>query len=331
MRHKNRIVFFLCITLTTLLLVGCSVPFVNDNAADQPTEDKQVEKADNTKVPDITSKDGQEQEQEAAEVQVAEPDQEESVEKEVIKGPKLTVNLPTTMSTEYEQLKISGSTTPGCTVFINGQTVRLKSDGTFSSEIALSPGNNVVEVTAVDKNEYSTQVKRTVNFIAGKPTLSVFAPSESPSTNVIISGYTDPGCVVYLNSNKVKADNNGSFTGTVAIKNNGNNSVKITSINDYGVATDITKTIRGVPPKIQVAAPEMITNDKTTITGVADANTSIVMLVGGEQVMVNNNDGTFNISLDMEPGLNDITVMATNLFGTTEVPLVILYDDYGKE
>ncbi|MEG6616487.1 hypothetical protein V6C27_08660 [Peptococcaceae bacterium 1198_IL3148] len=321
MLRKNSLLFLLCMVLTALLLVGC--------AADQPTDEQQVKKAD-TKEPSGATKDRDE----PTKALTDEPTPEENEAKEgqeEPKGPALTVNLPPTMSTDYEMLKVSGNTEAGCTVFINGQSVRLKSDGTFSSEVALTAGNNTVEVVAVDENGNSTQVKRTVNFVVSKPALSVFAPSESSSAKVTVSGHTDPGCIVYLNNNKVKTDNNGSFTGMVELKKKGENTVNITAVNDYGLTTTVTKSINGVPPKIQVAAPEMTTTDRTSISGVSDANTSIVVLIGSEQVSVNNNDGTFNISLELEPGLNDITVMATNLFGTTEVPLTILYDDYGKE
>jgi hypothetical protein len=318
MRFYKQFLLLICAVLSILLLVGCG--------ATQPTNDQPIESTNSKKI-DNASKNTLKQEEKTEEVPTAEPDQKEL---EVTQGPKLTVNLPTKMSTDYENLKVAGSTEPGSTVFVNGQTVRLKSDGTFSSEIVLNPGNNVIEVIAVDNNSNSTQVNKIVNFSASKPTLNVFAPSESATTNVTISGYTDPNCVVYLDGNKVKSDKNGGFTGTVKIKKPGNNDVKITAVNNYGVSTETTKNIRGVAPKVQVAAPELTTNDKATISGVTDGSSSIVILIGSEQVSVNNNDGTFSISIDLEPGLNDLTVLATNLFGTTETPLTILYDDYGK-
>ncbi|MBO8136675.1 MAG: hypothetical protein H0Z40_00805 [Desulfotomaculum sp.] len=245
-------------------------------------------------------------------------------------GPKLTLNLPEKMTTTYNKLKVSGVTGSQCTVFVNGQSLRLRSDGSFNTEITLRPGINEIEVISVDTSGASTTVQREVIFNADKPLLQVFSPQESTSAHISISGYTDPGCIVYINNNKVKTDANGSFSGTVEIKNKGENTVNVVAVNSYGVSSRVTKIVRGVPPRIEVAAPEVTTQNKVTISGVTDANSTVVVLVGSDEVQVDNSDGTFSLELDLEPGINDFTVLAANIFGTTEKQVTILYDDFNN-
>ena len=304
------------VVLISVLMVGCSIPFLDKS--DPTDEENQQVNANKT----------EQREQIKKPQPVAEPDEESE---ETPTGPKLIVNLPENMTTNYEQLQVSGTVASGSTVYINGAVVRVKGDGSFSSSVTLQPGAKTIEVVAVDKNENSTTVRRSVHYQINQPSLRVFAPAESTTTNVSISGHTDPHCIVYIGNNKVKADKNGSFSGTVEITQRGANVINITSVNKQGVSTSTTKTIRGVPPKVQVAAPDLVTDNQATISGITDVNTSIVVLVGSKKATVDNNNGIFETNVELEPGINDVTVIATNLFGSTEIPLTILYDDYGKE
>jgi hypothetical protein len=322
MNFNKRGILILFTILITAMLVGCDIPFIDkkpssnqengtEKQSDQP-QTKEQDSKNNAKVEPVAEPDDQQQ--------AATP-----------KGPKLIINLPDNMTTNYESLQVSGTTTSGTTVYMNGAVVRIKGDGSFSGKLNLKPGANTVEVVAVDKNQNSTTIKRSVHYTINQPSLRVFAPVESTTTNVNISGHTDPDCMVYINNSKVKADKKGSFSGAVEITNQGANVINITAVNKQGVSTTSTKTIRGIPPKVQVAAPDLITDDKATISGITDVHTSIVVLIGSKKATVDNNNGIFDTTVELEPGINDVTVIATNLFGSTEIPLSILYDDYGKE
>ncbi len=332
---KNRGLIIVLIISLLMLLTACSVPFLDNKDAEETTEQAAVNNAQDTEAQ--TKADNQSQSaadnlaaaeenepDKAAEAAEAAPQQAEQKPE----GPKLTVNLPDSMNTSYEELKVTGTATSGANVYVNGQAVKLKNDGTFSTDITLKPGDNNVQVVAVDSSGESNTVTKKVVFDAKYPALQVFAPSQSATEEVEVSGYTDPGCIVYLDNQKLKADSKGGFSGTVKIKNKGSNTVKATVVNSYGLSTSKNVVINGVPPKLQAAAPEMTTDDTATVSGVTDAGSSIVILVGSKEVTVDNDNGTFSQQLKLEPGLNDVTVMATNIFGTTEIPLTILYDDY---
>ncbi|MBM7855264.1 hypothetical protein JOC37_001657 [Desulfohalotomaculum tongense] len=350
MKHgQKHLLLILIITLAAVIMVGCSVP---DNiagkipflgAGDKEVDSKQVQDTDQkdkqladqkNKAKETNSEEkGKSGGEDSAEKKGGEKTAAETgIKKEPAsgenKGPKLIINLPEQMTTAHNKLKISGVTAGGCTVYVNGEALRVRSDGSFNTEVTLKPGDNEVQVVSIDKNGNSTLVNRRINFKVRQPSLKVFAPQESTSASVEVSGHTDPGCTVYLNNTKVKADSKGSFSGSVELMHKGDNIINVVSVNDYGVSTRASKVIRGIPPRLEVAAPEMVTDDKVTISGVTDTNSSVVVLVGSDEVQVNNNNGTFSVQLDLEPGINDFTVMAINIFGTTEKPVTVLYDDY---
>ena len=319
-RYNSGLLMIALAMIIALLMVGCSIPFLGDkveNGEETPQEPAQT----------ITAKPEEDQPQQP----VAVPDIEEEPVPQTVPGPKLTVNLPENLTTIHDKLQVSGSTASGSTLFVNGQTLRLRSDGSFTTDINLKAGDNIVRVISVDRNGNSTTVERRVIFDAGRPSLRVFVPAQSTSINVTVSGYTDPGCVVYINETKAKTDANGGFSGNVELKRQGDNTVSVVAVNGYGVSTTQNRVIRGVPPRLQVAAPDLVTASKATISGVADAGSTVVLLVGSKRVNVNLGDGTFSETVDLDPGLNDVLVMATNFFGTTERSLVILYDDYNRK
>ncbi|MTI81319.1 MAG: hypothetical protein FH758_10645 [Firmicutes bacterium] len=335
--NKKLLLVMFIVLLLAVSITGCSmlenVPFLGDDSKENEQQQQEKKPEDKTPKqinPDESKQDNNETSTNAKEEADVIDTEEKDATAEEPKGPQLSVNLPETMTTTYDKVNVTGQTASGSTLFVNGESLRLRSDGSFKTEVSLKPGSNKVQVISVNSTGASTTVEREVVFNATQPQLEVFAPTESTSSNVTISGYTDPGCVIYLNNIKVKTDASGSFSGSVEIKNKGANTVKIASVNEYGVAIKTSRVIRGVPPKIEVAAPELTTDDQATISGVTDANSNVVLLVGSEEVSVDNNNGSFSRQVDLDSGLNDITVTATNIFGTTEKPITILYDDYNS-
>lgn len=59
---------------------------------------------------------------------------------------------------------VRGRTQPETIVSINGQKIDIKSDGTFTQEISLLPGNNTITIVATNKFGKTTEIKRTVKF-----------------------------------------------------------------------------------------------------------------------------------------------------------------------
>ncbi len=65
-------------------------------------------------------------------------------------------------SVDSSRLQVSGSTIPGAVVSVDGDLVKVKSDGTFSTEIKLDEGPNDVEVVASDRDGNEQSVIRSV-------------------------------------------------------------------------------------------------------------------------------------------------------------------------
>ena len=252
------------------------------------------------------------------------------------KKPNLSINIPENemaaedMTTKFDNIEVAGKTDVGCDVFVNGEKVRVKRDGSFSQRINLKAGRNIITVLSVDEEGNSAEVKRRVTFTSDEFPLKIFAPEESTMVTVDISGLTAPNAVVYLENTKVTTGDDGSFSGTLQLTKPGNNMFTITAIDKYGNSQSRNVVVKGIPPRVEVVAPEITTNPEVTIVGVTDTNSTVVMLVGGRKVPVNNNDGTFDITVELDPGLNDFALLATNFFGTTEMPIPIIYDDYAN-
>ena len=82
------------------------------------------------------------------------------------KPPSLGVSTPSDTSTSVDQpqLTVVGKTEPDASVSINDRQVVVQSDGSFSTTIQLSPGDNQIVVVATDEAGNTSKVMRTVTF-----------------------------------------------------------------------------------------------------------------------------------------------------------------------
>jgi hypothetical protein len=85
-------------------------------------------------------------------------------------GPLLTVSNPKEGETlPVGTCKVAGSAEPGASVLVNGQKAGANRLGRFSAEVSLAPGENTIEVEAVDRFAHSTVVERKVKGSAENP------------------------------------------------------------------------------------------------------------------------------------------------------------------
>lgn len=76
--------------------------------------------------------------------------------------PNLAVDPKEDMIIQQESLTIRGRTDSGVDLAINGENVYVASDGSFSKEVQLTNGLNVVEVKAVNNFGKSTKIVRQI-------------------------------------------------------------------------------------------------------------------------------------------------------------------------
>jgi len=76
--------------------------------------------------------------------------------------PNLAVDPKVDMVIQQESLTVRGKTDSGVYLTINGENVYVASDGSFSKEVQLTSGINVIEVKAVNNFEKSTKIIRQI-------------------------------------------------------------------------------------------------------------------------------------------------------------------------
>jgi len=76
--------------------------------------------------------------------------------------PNLSVSFIDGVTVEDTSFNFPGKTDPGCTVTINGSTVVVGSDGSFSGNIYLSEGSNTITVIATSKYKVTNKLVKTV-------------------------------------------------------------------------------------------------------------------------------------------------------------------------
>jgi len=76
--------------------------------------------------------------------------------------PVLSVDLPAD-AVSSSSLTVKGKTDPKATVLVNGKQIKVGSDGTFSTNIELKDGTNLISVVATDQAGNEVRVSRAVN------------------------------------------------------------------------------------------------------------------------------------------------------------------------
>ena len=142
---------------------------------------------------------------------------------------------------ETGALRVLGQTRIDAVVGINGVPVEVSPDGSFSRDISLEEGINLVEVVATDLTGQTAAEQAMVFFIttaAGLP-FSLFYPLdglETAEVTVPIIGGTRADAVVGVNGTPVKVNALGIFSTTVTLEE-GPNFIEV-------VATDIRDNVR---------------------------------------------------------------------------------------
>lgn len=99
--------------------------------------------------------------------------------------PTLNITSPTdNLLTNSATLIVSGvtndATSTPITLTINGETVSVASDGSFSKSITLSEGSNTITIIATDKAGKQSQVTKTVKLDTHAPTISTITITPNP-------------------------------------------------------------------------------------------------------------------------------------------------------
>ena len=142
---------------------------------------------------------------------------------------------------ETGALRVLGNTRVDAVVGINGVPVEVSADGSFTQDISLEEGINLVEVTATDLAGQTAAEQAMVFFISTAAVLpfSLFYPPdglETPEPVIPLIGGTTADAVVGVNGTPVEVNALGIFSTTVTLVE-GPNFIEV-------VATDIRGNVR---------------------------------------------------------------------------------------
>jgi hypothetical protein len=229
-------------------------------------------------------------------------------------GIHLDVIVPETTSSD--SFYVSGETTKGATVTINGREVEVH-QGQFKEGVKIDKGEGVYQVVVVSRipGGKSKTVTREIKYEKGAPTLTVKdIPEQTEKQNVTISwsvsGDNDP--VVYVNDEAQRSWSSGK---TIEL-HEGSNTIIVKAVNSLGKATTVTKKImfNTGGPVLKVAdIPE--TTDKQSVTvswGVTDKNDSSPKVYINDELQ---SSYTTSKTISLVEGVNTIVFKATNGLG----------------
>ena len=108
-------------------------------------------------------------------------------------------------------------------VSINGAAVSVASDGEFSAEVALSPGDNTIEIVAVDASGDRKSVVLTVVSMVPLPQPFILVVTEPRDQSIVsegtirLSGRTGSDAIVTVEGVGIAVDAVGVFSTTVTL------------------------------------------------------------------------------------------------------------------
>ena len=134
---------------------------------------------------------------------------------------------------------VHGVTSRETSVSIGGQVAFVDRDGRFQLEVTLSPGENIIEVTAIDAtgSQLSETITITFQAISPQPFFLLIAEPEDQSvvssSTISLSGQTAPEAVVSVNGVGIEVGEQGGFSTTVALEQ-GPNIIDVVATNPDG-------------------------------------------------------------------------------------------------
>jgi RHS repeat-associated protein len=240
--------------------------------------------------------------------------------------PALIVTTPTDNTiTNQTNITVSGTVTDASatTLTVNGSTVQIGTNGTFSTSVVLAEGVNSITVVATDAAGNKTTITRKVRRDTQAPVISITSPIDSLLTNqlnVTVSGTVKDSTTVTLtiNGTSVPVGVNGTFSSQLALVE-GLNTITVVATDAAGNKTTITRRVRRdtQSPIVSLTSPidSLLTNQlNVTMSGTVKDSTTVTLTINGIIVPVGGG-GAFSSQLALVEGINIFTVVATDAAG----------------
>jgi len=161
------------------------------------------------------------------------------------RGPEISLLRPGENEwTNQQVITIQGRITPGATLTINRQKVYVDPDGTFTYQLALNPGENLIHIEGADALGNTTTLDRMVYFKSGvRPIeLNIEDGTIIPETNLQLVGKVEPGSRVSVNGQSVPVGILGDFQVTLSLLK-GENTIVVEAIDKAGNVERVTRRV----------------------------------------------------------------------------------------
>jgi hypothetical protein len=241
--------------------------------------------------------------------------------------PMLEVTAPSDeFRTNERRLVVKGITETDAKIAVAGRPVIVAGDGNFSVTVTLREGVNRIVIEAEDPVGNTASVTRSVTLDTEPPGLTVVSPLDGCLTRtavIVVSGKVISAQHLFINGDPVEIegdyewpDMDGDFSELVEL-DEGENILTITAQDAVGNTVTIVRkiTLDTTPPMLQITSPEdgyKTKDDIVTVEGLTEPG-AILSLGTGQSY--GETDGTFSLSLNLDPGENVIVIVATDKAG----------------
>lgn len=236
-------------------------------------------------------------------------------------APAILDLAPTTgVFTNQRTVTISGRVSEAAALKVGALPVALNSDLTFSVLSELTEGQNTIVLEATDPAG-NTGTRTTLVFLDTiPPDFVLLQPAAGSVTNqafVTLSGRLSETAALFLNQEHLPLESDNSFSKMVMLVE-GNNDLSLRAIDRAGnVTSRALRIVRDtVAPKLMSLSPAngaTMTNSQTRIVGSFDDAIHVTM-IGSDGTQISHSS-TFDFAVNLQPGANTFTFIATDQAG----------------
>ncbi len=158
---------------------------------------------------------------------------------------------------------VRGQAPPETEVTVNGRPARVNQDGTFTLDLVLEEGDNVIVVEATDEVGNTARLERVVHLRTRPPEIVLSNLPDGLTVNdsaFRIAGQVEPGASLVVNGRPVAVDNRGNFSTLVTLQE-GENLITLTATDLAGNTTTVQRLVTYEPAQVVANMPVTLPAD----------------------------------------------------------------------